>query len=258
MTRTTWGRVALQVPLPLLLVLAWWVTSHDSTSFFWPPLTQIVASIREDWLFAQFASDLVPSLVRFTAGYVLAVAVGIAAGVWIGVSPRLRQAATPVTEFLRAIPPPLLLPFVIVTLGVGTLSKIVVIALGAVWPVLLNTIDGVRGVDHLTVDMARSYGLGRRQRLRWIVLPGASPKVTVGMRTGLAVALILMIISEMVGSTNGLGFRVLAAQRSFDSAGTYGGVIVIGIVGLVVNAGFLVVEGRVMRWYRGSRGLLDD
>lgn len=258
MTRTTWGRVALQVPLPILLVLAWWVTSRDASSFFWPPLEQIVISIREDWLFAQFASDLVPSLARFTAGYVLATVVGIAGGVWIGVSPRLRQAVTPVTEFLRAIPPPLLLPFVIVTLGVGTLSKIVVIALGAVWPVLLNTVDGARGVDHLTVDMARSYGLGRWQRLRWIVLPGASPKITVGMRTGLAVALILMIISEMVGSTNGLGFRVLAAQRSFDSAGTYGGVIVIGIVGLVVNAGFLVVEGRVMRWYRGSRGQLDD
>jgi ABC-type nitrate/sulfonate/bicarbonate transport system permease component len=77
------------------------------------------------------------------------------------------------------------------------------------------------------------------------------------MRTGLAVALILMIISEMVGSTNGLGFRVLDAQRSFDSAGTYGGVIVIGVVGLIVNAGFLFVESRVMWWYRGSRGLLD-
>lgn len=257
MTRSRTGRVLLQLLLPVALIGAWWWTSRGSSSFFWPPLTTILSSIRSDWLFDQFMTDLVPSLARFTAGYLLAAAVGIAAGALIGLMPRLRRATTPVTEFVRAIPPPLLLPFAIVTLGIGNLSKVVVIALGAVWPILLNTVDGIRGVDQLTVDMARSFGLGRWQRLTRVVLPGASPKIAVGMRTGLAVALILMIISEMVGSTNGLGFRVLDAQRSFDSAGTYGGVIVIGVVGLIVNAGFLIVESRVMWWYRGSRGLLD-
>lgn len=257
MTQSRSVRLLLQLLLPVGLVLAWWWTSRGSTSFFWPPLTAILDSIRADWLFEQFWTDLVPSLVRFTVGYLLAAVLGVAAGALIGLMPRLRRATTPVTEFVRAIPPPLLLPFAIVTLGIGNLSKIVVIALGAVWPILLNTVDGVRGVDRLTVDMARSFGLGPWQRLVRVVLPGASPKITVGMRTGLAVALILMIISEMVGSTNGLGFRVLDAQRSFDSAGTYGGVIVIGVVGLVVNAGFLAAESRIMRWYRGSRGLLD-
>jgi ABC-type nitrate/sulfonate/bicarbonate transport system permease component len=257
MTRSRTGRVLLQLLLPVALVAAWWWTSRGSTSFFWPPLTDILASIRDDWLFEQFTTDLVPSLARFTAGYVLAAVIGVAAGALIGLLPRLRRASLPVTEFVRAIPPPLLLPFAIVTLGIGNASKVVVIVLGSVWPILLNTVDGVRGVDPLTVDMARSFGLGRWQRLTRVVLPGASPKIAVGMRTGLAVALILMIISEMVGSTNGLGFRVLDAQRSFDSAGTYGGVIVIGVVGLIVNAGFLFVESRVMWWYRGSRGLLD-
>jgi hypothetical protein len=78
------------------------------------------------------------------------------------------------------------------------------------------------------------------------------------MRTALSVGLILMIISEMQGSTNGLGFRVLNAQRSFDTPGTYAGVIVIGFVGLVVNLGFLAVEAWIMRWHRGARGLLED
>lgn len=256
-TRSRVGRVVLQLILPIALVWAWWWTSRDSTSYFWPPLSDVIASIREDWLFDQFMTDLVPSLVRFTLGYLLAVIAGIAAGTLIGLLPRLRRATTPVTEFVRAIPPPLLLPFAIVTLGVGDLSKVIVIALGAVWPVLLNTVDGVRGVDRLTVDMARSFGLGPWRRVFNVILPGASPQITVGMRIGLAVALILMIISEMVGSTNGLGFRVLDAQRSFDSAGTYGGVIVIGVVGLIVNAGFLAAEARIMRWYRGSRGLVD-
>ena len=166
------------------------------------------------------------------------------------------MATQPVTEFLRAIPPTLLLPFAIVTIGIGNDSKILVIALGSMWPVLLNTIDGVRGVDPEMLDMARSFRIGRRMRVVRVIIPAASPKITVGLRTALSVALILMIISEMQGSTNGLGFQVLRAQRSFDSAGTYAGVIVIGIVGLVVNIGFVAVESRIMRWHRGARGLL--
>lgn len=251
------GRLVLQVVLPVALVALWWVTSRNSTSFFYPPLSEILDSLREHWLFEQVSTDLVPSLGRFSAGYLLAAAAGIGLGTLIGLSPRLRLATQPVTEFLRAIPPPLLLPFAIVTLGIGNDSKILVIALGSMWPVLLNTIDGVRGVDPQTLDMARSFQVGRRMQITRVVLPAASPKITVGLRTALSVALILMIISEMQGSTNGLGFRVLEAQRSFDTAGTYAGVIVIGVVGLILNLGFVAVEARIMRWHRGARGLLE-
>jgi ABC-type nitrate/sulfonate/bicarbonate transport system permease component len=151
-----------------------------------------------------------------------------------------------------------MLPFTVVVLGIGNDSKVAVIAIGSVWPVLLNTIDGIRGVDPQMLDMARSFGIGRRAQVTRVMLPSAGPQVAVGMRTALSVALILMIISEMQGSTNGLGFQVLNAQRSFDTAGTYAGVIVIGVVGLIVNLGFLVVESRVLRWHRGARGLLAD
>lgn len=249
-------RLLLQLVVPSALVALWWTTSADSTSFFYPPLAEIVDSLREDWLFEQVATDLLPSLGRFTAGYLLAAIAGIGLGTLIGLSRRLRMATQPVTEFLRAIPPTLLLPFAIVTIGIGNDSKILVIALGSMWPVLLNTIDGVRGVDPEMLDMARSFRIGRRMRVVRVIIPAASPKITVGLRTALSVALILMIISEMQGSTNGLGFQVLRAQRSFDSAGTYAGVIVIGIVGLVVNIGFVAVESRIMRWHRGARGLL--
>jgi len=257
MTDSRAGRLVLQLVVPVALVVIWWRTSSGSTSFFYPPLSEVIDSLREDWLFAQIPTDLVPSLGRFSAGYLLAAAAGVGLGTLIGLSPRLRLATQPVTEFLRAIPPPLLLPFAIVTFGLGNDSKILVIALGSMWPVLLNTIDGVRGVDPQLLDVARSFQLGWRMRIARILLPAASPKITVGLRTALSVALILMIISEMQGSTNGLGFRVLKAQRSFDTAGTYAGVIVIGVVGLVVNLGFLAVESRVMRWHRGARGLLE-
>jgi ABC-type nitrate/sulfonate/bicarbonate transport system permease component len=255
--RSRLASLVLQLVVPLCLVALWWWTSEDSTTFFYPPLSRVVDSLQDDWLLEQVGTDLLPSLGRFAVGYLIAVASGIGLGTLIGLAPRVRQASQPVVEFLRSIPPPLMLPFALVVLGIGNDSKVSVIALGAVWPVLLNTIDGVRGVDPVTIDMARSFGLDRRIQVTRVVLPAASPKVAVGMRTALSVALILMIISEMQGSTNGLGFQVRSAQRSFDSAGTYAGVIVIGVVGLVVNLGFILAESRIMRWHRGARGLVD-
>jgi sulfonate transport system permease protein len=252
------ARLALQLVVPLGLLALWWWTSKDSTTFYYPRLSRVVDSLQEDWLVEQVGSDLLPSLGRFTTGYLIAVVGGIGFGTLIGLAPRVRRASQPVIEFLRSIPPPLMVPFALVVLGIGNDSKIAVIALGSVWPVLLNTIDGVRGADPLMLDMARSFGLDRRTQVTRVILPAASPKVAVGMRTALSVGLILMIISEMQGSTNGLGFQVRTAQRSFDTAGTYAGVIVIGVVGLVLNLGFILAESWIMRWHRGARGLLEE
>jgi ABC-type nitrate/sulfonate/bicarbonate transport system permease component len=252
------GRLGVQLALPVGLVALWWFTSQNSETFYYPPLSRVVDRLQEDWLFEQVGSDLLPSLGRFAAGYVIAVVAGVGLGTLVGLAPRVRMASQPVIEFVRSIPPPLMLPFALVVLGIGNDSKVAVIALGSIWPVLLNAVDGVRGVDPLQLDMARSFGMGRWTQVTRVMLPAASPKIAVGMRTALSVGLILMIISEMQGTTNGLGFRVLSAQRSFDSAGTYAGVIVIGVVGLIVNLLFVAVEARIMRWHRGSRGLIEE
>lgn len=256
MTRAPWGRLGLQLVLPTTLVALWWWTSRGGTSYLNPPLSEVVASLQDDWL-ARLGSDVLPSLRRFALGFGLAATLGVAGGTVIGLAPRLRQASQPVTEFVRSVPSPLLFPFALVVFGIGDDSKVALIALGAVWPVLLSTVDGVRGVDPQTLDVARSYGLPRRMRLSHVILPAASPKIVAGLRIALSVALLLMVVSEMQGGTNGLGFQVRAAQRSFDTAETYAGVIVIGIIGLVANLVFVAVEGRVMRWHRGARDLLD-
>lgn len=263
MTRVWYGRAVLLVLGPVALVFLWWWTSKDSTSYLYPPLTEILETLREDWLYddgelsQQLSEDLAPSMYRFAVGYLLAGLAGVTLGTLLGLATRLRQASLPVTEFLRSIPPTMLVPFIIVTLGIGDDAKVALIVIGSMWPVVLNTADGVRGVDVEAVDMARSYGLGRRLQVTRVILPGASPKIMVGLRTALSVALILMVVSEMTGATNGLGFQTLSAQRRFDSAATYAGVIVIGCIGLAVNLAFLAVERWIMRWHRGARGLLD-
>lgn len=256
MTRTRSGRLALQLVLPVVLVALWWWTSQDG-SYLNPPLAEVVDSLGDDWL-ARVGSDVVPSLRRFFLGYVLAATLGIVGGTAVGLAPRLQRASQPVTEFVRSVPSPLLFPFALVVFGIGDDSKVALIALGAVWPVLLNTADGVRGVDPQVVDVARSFGLPRRTQLSHVILPAASPKIVAGLRIALSVALLLMVVSEMQGGTDGLGFQIRAAQRSFDTAETYAGVIVIGAIGLVANLAFLAVENRLMRWHRGARGVLED
>jgi ABC-type nitrate/sulfonate/bicarbonate transport system permease component len=171
----------------------------------------------------------------------------------LGMSPLVRRVASPIVEFLRAIPAPALLPFALLVLGVGNSSKIFVIAFVCLWPILLNAIDGVSGVDPTLVDTGRVYRIPARDRLTRVVLPAAAPQIFAGMRTSLSLALILMVISEMVASSNGIGYFVLQSQRSFAIPEMWSGIILLGILGYLFNAVFLLLERRALAWHRGAR-----
>jgi ABC-type nitrate/sulfonate/bicarbonate transport system permease component len=177
----------------------------------------------------------------------------VAVGVPLGLSRTARQAASPIVEFLRAIPPPALLPLAIVIVGIGNSMKVLIIAFVCLWPVLLNTIDGITGIDPTLNDTTRVYGVRGIDRLRRIVLPAAGPQIFAGMRTSLSLAVILMVISEMVASTNGIGFFVLQSQRSFAIPEMWSGILLLGILGYVLNLVFVLVERRVLAWHRGAR-----
>ena len=245
--------VVLELSVPILVLVAWGVWSAGSTTYYYPPLTDILETFRDTWVFERVGSDVVPSLLRMGAGYAIAVLAGVAVGLLLGLSRRSRRAAAPIIEFLRAIPPPALLPFAILVIGVGTSMKVFIIAFVCVWPILLNTLDGVGGVDPTLRDTTRVYGISKRDRVLRVMLPAAGPQIFAGMRTSLSLALILMVISEMVASTNGIGYFVLQSQRSFDIPEMWSGILLIGIIGYALNLVFLLIERRVLRWHRGSR-----
>jgi ABC-type nitrate/sulfonate/bicarbonate transport system permease component len=134
--------------------------------------------------------------------------------------------------------------------------KIFIILIGAVWPILLNTIDGVRGVDRGMLDMARAYGVGRWGRIRDVIIPATLPRVVTGMRTSLSIAIILMVVSEMVASSNGIGYFVLESQRRFAISDMWAGIVLLGIIGYIANFAFVQVERRVLRWHRESKELV--
>ncbi|MCA0145091.1 ABC transporter permease [Blastococcus sp. LR1] len=246
-------RVGMTLGLPIVLFAAWWFASAGSTDFFFPPLSRILDSLVEEWFGPRLAADVLPSLLRLTAGYLVAAVGSVALGVLIGTSRTVRGLLEPVLEFFRAIPPPVLVPIFMLIFGIGDGMKIIVIAFGCMWPILLNTVEGVRAVDSVLSDTARTYGITGAARLRRLVLPSASPQIFAGLRQGLSVAIILMVISELFAAENGLGFAVVQAQRSFAIAETWAGVLMLGLLGFLLALLFRVVENRQLAWYHGLR-----
>lgn len=245
--------LALEILVPFMVIAAWWFLSAGSKSVFFPPLQKIVVTLYDDWVFEHIPKDLVPSLTRLGFGYAIAVAGGIVIGTALGMSRTLWQAFGPILEFLRALPPPTLIPFGLLVLGVGPEMKVFVIAIGSIWPILLNATDGVRGVEPLLLDMARTYRISARDQITQIILPAASPQIFAGMRTSLSIAVILMVISEMVASVNGLGYYVLQSQRTFRIPEMWAGIIMLGLIGYALNVVFIFFERRILLWHRGSR-----
>lgn len=249
--------VLYAVGLPLLLLAAWWVATADSVSPFNPPLSEILATFGPTWFsgdtFAdtRFVQDILPSLGRLLVGYAAALVVGVTLGVLIGAVRPLREFAEPVLEFFRAIPPPVMVPVLMLFLGVGTSMRVFVIATGALWPILLNTVEGVRGLDPVLKDTARAFRLGRWGRVRRLMLPGASPQIVTGARQALSIAIILMVISEMFAAKDGLGFSVVQFQRSFAIPEMWSGVIMLGLLGVLLSFVFRIATGAVLAWYHG-------
>jgi ABC-type nitrate/sulfonate/bicarbonate transport system permease component len=248
-----WTGLTLEVTVPLAALVLWGLLSANSDTYYFPPLTDILETFADTWLFERVGSDVVPSLVRMGLGFAIAVVVAISVGLLLGLSRRARIAATPIVEFLRAIPPPALLPFAILVIGVGASMKVFIIAFVCVWPILLNTVDGVRGIDPTLDDTTRVYGIPSRDRIWRVMLPAATPQIFAGMRTSLSLALILMVISEMVASTNGIGYFVLQSQRTFAIPEMWSGILLLGILGYVLNGGFMLIERHLLRWHRGAR-----
>jgi sulfonate transport system permease protein len=245
---------ALELWLPVVLVALWWVLSADSQSLFFPPLRDIVEQVRSVFVSADAKDNLLPSLGHLFAGFALASVAGVLLGVLLGVNRWVRAAVEPLVHFLRALPAPALLPFAIIAFGIGSTMKIWVIAFTAFFPVLLNTMDGVRGRDPMTLEVARAYRIPAGLRFTGIVLPAAMPQIFAGLRVGLQTSLLLMVVSELVASTGGIGFVILQSQQLFATPTMWAGIVVLGILGYVLNWIFSLVERRALRWYLGAQG----
>lgn len=250
--------VLLALGLPVVLVVIWWFASAGSTDFYFPPLSKIVAVFPDTWFGPRMVDDVLPSLARLVIGYLAALAAGVALGVLIGSNRWVRALTEPLLEFLRAVPPPVLVPILMLMAGIGDLMKVLVIATGCLWPVLLNTVEGVRGVDQVLADTCRSYRIRGRLRLWHLVLRGASPQIVTGARQALSIGIILMVISEMFAASSGIGFTVIQFKDGFRIPQMWSGVILLGLLGVLLSLVFRLVEHRVLGWYHGLRAVRKE
>lgn len=246
---TRWLGVALIAVLLALWELA--AASGAMPSLSFPPMSEILAAWWRLILSGELLRELGDSLWRMFAGYFIGVALGVVIGLLMGYFRVFYNLLEPITEVLRPIPSPAYLPIVILFLGIDDEMKIFMIAFASLFPVLINTYSGVRSVDPIQLQTARTFGVSGHKLVWQVVLPAASPYIFTGMRVSLAVALIVMVISEMVAASSGIGYFILSAQRGFKIREMFAGVLTLAVVGYVLNRLFVAIENRVLAWHYG-------
>lgn len=252
-------RLATTVLLPGLILLAWDAGARLGMiqDKFMPSPTAIVRTWWQMLLSGEIIRHTVASLERVAVGLLIAAALGIGLGVAMGAWPRLRGLLNPLVELTRPIPPISLIPLSIFWLGIGNESKIFLIFIACFFPILLNTLNGVLGVDPVLINVHRTMGARPWQTLWYVMLPAAAPQVLTGFRIGAGIALIVLVAAEMVAALDGLGYLILYAERTWQLEMMFAGILTISLVGFGLNQILLTFGYRFLHWYyRGHPGEL--
>jgi ABC-type nitrate/sulfonate/bicarbonate transport system permease component len=236
-----------------LFLLLWECGSRASPKLqlYIPPVSQIVVALSHLIVSGQVTTHLFTTLRRFLEGYLLAAVIAVTVGVALGYFRFAHSLTEMVIEFLRPMPSVAIIPVAILLLGIGDSMILAVTVYASTWPILVNTIDGVRHIERTLIDTGRTFGLARRRILWQIVLPAASPYIVTGLRVSLSIALILVTTAEMIAGNKGLGFFILDEERSLQSSNMYAGIILVAVLGYLLNRLFVALEEKVMKWRRG-------
>jgi ABC-type nitrate/sulfonate/bicarbonate transport system permease component len=202
----------------------------------------------------EFWRNVGRTLTAWAIGLAIASVLGILLGGLIGLVPVLRRGTNTTVEFLRPIPSVALIPLAILTYGIQIPAALVIIVYACFWQVFVQVLYGVADIDTVARDTARSYGLTRGAQLRSLVLPTALPYIFTGLRLAASVALILAITAEMTINNPGLGLVIITAASNGNIATVYAVVIVAGLLGLIINLVFRVLERRALAWHQSVRG----
>ncbi|MEU3117256.1 ABC transporter permease [Micromonospora chalcea] len=245
------GGRALHRSAALLALAAIWETVPRAglvDRVFLPPLSEVLAAWWELLRTGQLADHVGASLTRSLTGLALAVVTAIPLGLLIGWYRPLADLLSPLLEVFRNTAALAVLPVFVLILGLGETSKIALVVYACSWPILLNTVAGVKGVDPLLIRSARSMGLNHLRLFQKVILPAAVPTVFTGVRLAGAYSILVLVAAEMVGAKAGLGYLVNYAQYNFAIPDMYAGIITISAIGLVVNQLLVAGERRFSTW----------
>lgn len=236
-----------------LLALWWLVTETRLVSpVFLPTPARTFDELASRFADGSIWTPLLSTLARMILGWLLASFAGVALGAAIGLTPLARDLLSPTLEFLRPLPASAMIPVAILFFGLDERMALFVIAFGSIWPVLMSSVFGFGDVRPRLREVSRALGLTKWEFVTKIAAPSAMPDIVAGMRSGLAISLILAVVTEMQASLPGLGRDIFLAQRSFRGTELYAGLIMLAVIGVAINYGLEIAERRLLRW-RPSR-----
>lgn len=213
-----------------------------------PPPTLVIQHASTILGSGAFAAPLGQTLYLLAMGYAIGCVLAIALGLAMGRVPLVDGLLEPLVEVFRPLPKPALLPPLILFLGLGDPMKLVVISLGVFFPVLVNTIQGVRGTDPVLLDVARTFQHSGSALIWKVVFPAAMPLILTGMRISLGIGLVLVVVAEMMAGTGGIGYLIVDMQRSFRIPDMYAWSLILAVLGLGLNEIFEWIEHRLIHW----------
>jgi len=213
-----------------------------------PRVSVVVSAWAESIASGVLPQELLRTLARVFTGLGLAIVVGIPLGLLMGTVPFIYRLMEPITEFLRPIPSSAYIPISILFLGIGNEMKVFAVFVSCYFPILLNTLSGIRGTDPILIDTGRTFSVSRLKSLTQIVFPAAFPSILTGIRISLGTSLIVCVVAEMIIGNSGMGYFILNAQRIFRTPDMFAGIFMLGVVGFLINMLFLRVERHFLRW----------
>lgn len=234
-----------------LLVMIWqtviWIGKYEAALF--PPPKAVFKAIGEMIMNGTLWEHLKVSLGRFVVGYILAVVPAIVLGLIFGRFLSLWQVIDPIVQVLRPVSPVAWSPFIVLWFGIGNIPAIVIIMIAAFFPVLLNTVTGVKRVHPDYLKIADNLEIRQPQLMYKIILPAAFPSIVTGLRVALGTSWIFLVAGEMVGAQSGLGFLIVDARNTLNLANVLAGIAFIGLSGFVLDRLINIFEGWANRYW---------
>ncbi|MFG1479821.1 ABC transporter permease [Xanthobacter sp. V4C-4] len=235
-------------------IFLWWLANSIgllNPKFLSPPRTVLVTLISGLLPGGDLWPQIWPSLRRGLEGFAIALVVGIAAGIAAGSFSVVEKTLAPVLLFFRNLSILALFPVFLLFFGIGEQSKVAIVAWASFWPIFVNTTSAVKGVERILINAARTLGAGKAYIFAYVVLPAAFPNIFPGIRLAASYAFTALVAAEYLGATEGLGIYIRASQERFEIAEMYSGIVVLGLIGVIVNAVLTLVERRVTSWQLG-------
>ena len=266
----SWRQIGVGLVLPALVVALWQTVA--AMGWVNPQVLPSPLAVAEKWLAyllpltpydpaagswlhwavsGELITDSLSSLYRVVVGFLIGGGLALPLGLAMGMSTRVYDWFNVLVQMVRPIPPIAYIPLSMLWFGLGNPPAVFLIALGAFFPVLMNTIAGVRQVDGIYIRAARNLGVSQRTMFVRVMLPAAVPYILSGVRIGIGTAFIVVIVAEMVAVNNGLGFRILEAREYFWSDKIIAGMITIGLLGLAIDVAMDRLNNHLLRWHRG-------